>query len=441
MELSPRPSSVGHCGSTAVSEAPPRVESGGGAAPVGEPMARGINRLTARFVAAVTDEGRYSDGGGLYLIVRQRGKEPEKTWQYRYKRGPRGAVRELTIGLGRVRDVSLATARAAAARGRAALERKEDPKVAIKGQTVDMKTFGQVADAVMDELEPSFKNDATKAHWRRTLGDHHCAALRTRPVAQVTTEDVLAVLKPLWQTKQETARKMRERIERVLDIAKVKGLRQGENPARWRGHLKLILAPQIGTRGHHKALPVEAVAEFMGKLGALDSVTALAIEWSILTLARTGEVIGASRLEVDRDKKVWTIPAKRMKEGREHRVPLTDRCLEIYDTLAAMYPASPWVFPSRDPREHLSGWAMYGCLKHMGTDATVHGFRSTFRDWAGDYTSFPREIAEAALSHLVGDEAERAYRRSDALERRRTMMAAWERFCLQGQSNVVQLLA
>jgi integrase len=404
-------------------------------------MARGINRLTARFVAAVTAEGRHSDGGGLYLIVRRRGKDPEKVWQFRYKRGPRGAVREMTIGLGRVRDVSLANARAAAARGRAALERGEDPKVAIKGQASDLKTFGQVADEVMDSLEESFKNKATKAHWRRTLGDHHCAALRRRPIAQISTEDVLAVLKPLWQTKQETARKMRERIERVLDIAKVKGLRQGENPARWRGHLKFILAPQVGKRGHHKALPVEGVAEFMGKLRALNSVTALAIEWTILTLARTGEAVGASRLEVNREKKVWTVPAERMKEGREHRVPLTDRCVEIYDILAAMYPASPWVFPARDPREHLSDWAMYGCLKHMGADVTVHGFRSTFRDWAGDHTTFPRELAEAALSHLVGDEAERAYRRSDALDRRRGMMVAWERYCLQGPSNVVQLLA
>jgi integrase len=441
MELSPRPSSVGHCGSTAVSEAPTRVESSGGAAPVGEPMARGINRLTARFVAAVTAEGRYSDGGGLYLIVRRRGKEPEKTWQFRFKRGPRGAVREKTVGLGRVRDVSLASARSAAARCREAIERNDDPKVAVHGPALSLMTFGDVADDIVKSLTPTFKNKATLAHWQRTLGDHHCAALRRRPIALVATEDVLGVLKPLWLTKQETARKMRARIEHVLDAARARGLRQGENPARWRGHLKFILAPQSGKREHHKAMAVDGMAEFMDKLQGLDSVTAWAMEWTILTLARTGETVGAAKTEIDRAKKVWTIPAARMKEGREHRVPLTDRCLEIFDTLATMFPASPWVFPSRDPRQHLSGWAMYGCLKHMGTDATVHGFRSTFRDWAGDYTSFPREIAEAALSHLVGDEAERAYRRSDALERRRAMMAAWERFCLQGRSNVVQLLA
>lgn len=420
-------------------EASARGGAGGGAGSVWEPvMARGINLLTARFVQTVTEEGRYSDGGGLYLLVRRRGEQIERLWLFRFKRGGRDRSKETSISLGTGRDVTLAKAREKADTCRAALANQEDPKVALARQAATAPTFGAVADAVIKDIGPGFESKATLANWERTLGEKYCASLRKIAVDKVSTEDVLDVLKPIWQGKPETAQKLRERIERVLDSAKAKGLRTGENPARWRGHLKLLLPAQTAIRGHHRALPYEKTPEFMAALRALDSVSALALEWTILTCARTGETIGALRKEIDREAKVWTVPAKRMKERREHRVPLCDRCVEIFDEMKKF--SNTWLFPARDPKKHLSNMAMAECLRGLGADATVHGFRSSFRDWAGDCTAFPREIVEAALSHMVGDEAERAYRRSDALERRRKLMLAWEGYCATRHTdNVVTL--
>lgn len=409
-----------------------------GAGLVGEPMARALNTLTARFVATVTAEGKHSDGGGLYLLVRKRGENIERLWMFRYKRGPRGAEKERAIGLGTARDITLAAAREMRQTCREALSRGDDPKAALGKLRSTAPTFGEVADDLLASFEKGFESEATKANWRRSLGDHHAASLRKRPIDEVSTEDILAVLTPIWQAKPETARKTRERIERILDAAKAKGLRTGDNPARWRGHLKLILPAQTARKGHHRALPYADIPGFMVRLRALDSISALALEWTILTCARTSESIGAARSEIDRNATVWTVPAERMKERREHRVPLCDRCIEIFDEMAKF--SNVWLFPARDPRMHLSNMAMAECLRGLGDDATVHGFRSTFRDWAGDCTSFSREIAEAALSHLVGDEAEQAYRRGDALERRRELMTAWERYCLGTTAdNVVTL--
>jgi integrase len=400
-------------------------------------MARGINLLTSRFVTTTTAPGKHADGGGLYLRVRQRSEQVERLWLFRYKRGTRVKAKELNISIGTLRTVSLASARKMAQVCREAIARGEDPKVALRKLTASGPTFGEVADALIESLEPSFRNEKTAASWKRTLGDMYCSKLRSRPVAEVGTEDVLEVLRSIWNVKPETAAQIRERIERVLDAAKVQGLRTGENPARWKGHLKFLLPAQTAKKNHHRALSYTEMPTFVVQLKGLDSISALALEWTILTAARTGEALGAPRTEINRADKIWTIPAERMKENREHRVPLCDRCIEIFDELAAF--GSPWLFPARNPKEHMSEMSMALCLRRLKVDATVHGFRSTFRDWAGDCTSFPREIAEAALSHLVGDEAERAYRRSDALERRRKLMLAWERYCLQGASNVIQL--
>ncbi|MFA5952272.1 MAG: integrase arm-type DNA-binding domain-containing protein [Hyphomicrobium sp.] len=389
-------------------------------------MGKGINRLTARTVASASRNGKYSDGGGLFLRVRDGGAE--RLWFFRYKRGARDAARERTLSLGPARDVTLAGARVLAARCREALANGEDPKRALEGQTLSRMTFGEVADAYMDSIEKGFKSDTTRANWRRSLGDGYCAKLRRRLIGEVGTDDVMEVLSRVWQTKPVTAKKIRARIETVLDAAKVRGLRDGENPARWRGHLKHLLGKQQAKKGHHRALPYKQTPFFMVDLRKLDSVSASALEWTILTVARTGETIGAQRSEVDRERRVWIVPPERMKEDREHRVPLTGRCIEIFDSMDA-YP-SPWLFPGRNPNKKLSNMAMAECLRGLNVDATVHGFRSTFRDWVGDCTAFPREIAEAALSHLVGDEAEQAYRRSDALERRRKLMLSWEKFCV-----------
>jgi integrase len=415
-----------------------RGGTGGGTGPVGEPMARGLNRLTARFVATTTEEGKHSDGGGLYLLVRRRSEQIERIWLFRYKRGGRDKSKETSVSLGPSRDISLATARDLARACREALAKGEDPKAAVGKLTSRAPTFGKVADEFMDSLFPSFRNDKTAADWRRTLGDAYCAALRKRPVDEITTTDVLDVLKPIWLSKPESASRTRERIERVLDAAKAGGLRHGENPARWKNHLKYMLPPQTAKRGHHRALPYPQMPEFMPRLRDLDSISALALEWTILTCARKGETIGTPRSEIDRANKVWIVPAHRMKENREHRVPLTDRCIEIFDEMEKF--GSEWLFPARDPREHMNSDCMTACLRRLKVDATVHGFRSTFRDWAGDETSFPREIAEAALSHLIGDKAEQAYRRSDALERRRKLMDAWERYCFGRMTgNVVPM--
>lgn len=388
-------------------------------------MGKGINLLSARMVASVSTDGKYSDGGGLYLRVRDSGAE--RLWMFRYKRGERGAAKERTISLGPSRDVTLAAARTLAARCREALANGLDPRRAIETPTLVRMTFGEVADAYMDSIEKGFKSDDTRASWRRTLGNRYCAKLRKRLIGEVSTDDVVDVLAKVWQAKPETARKVRARIETVLDAAKVRGLRDGENPARWRGHLKHLLGKQRAKKGHHRALPYKQMPAFMVDLHKLDSVSAMALEWTILTVARTSETLLAPRAEIHRADRVWIVPGERMKEGREHRVPLTSRCIDIFDAMET-YP-SPWLFPGRNPREPLSEMSMAMCLRGITLDATVHGFRSTFRDWVGDCTAFPREIAEAALSHLVGDEAEQAYRRSDALERRRKLMVAWEKYC------------
>jgi integrase len=257
----------------------------------------------------------------------------------------------------------------------------------------------------------------------------YAAPLRDKPLDAIQTDDVLSVLTPLWQTKNETASRLRGRIERVLDAARAKGLRSGENPARWRGHLDHLLPKrQKLSRGHHAALPYADVPELVADLRNREGAAALALEFLILTAARSGEVLGAKWNEIDRDAKVWTVPAERMKAGREHRVPLTQRALQILATVEQVR-TGDYVFPGQRHGRPLSVMSMEMLLRRMKVDVTVHGFRSSFRDWAGECTSFPREIAEAALAHTVGDETERAYRRGDALEKRRKLMAAWASFC------------
>jgi integrase len=245
--------------------------------------------------------------------------------------------------------------------------------------------------------------------------------LRDKPVSEITTEDVRAVLRPIWQRIPETANRVRGRIENVLDAAKVQGLRSGENPAAWRGHLKLVLAPrQKLIRGHHAAMPIDDLPEFMTQLRARPAIAARCLEFAILTAARSNEALGARWDEIDLRTKVWTIPAfnpqtgRRMKAGREHRVPLADRVMEILDEMKPLM-VGDHVFPGRRQNQPLSSTALEMMLRRMNRrDVTVHGFRSTFRDWAGNRTSYPRELAEHALAHTIGDKAEQAYRRDDA---------------------------
>ena len=245
---------------------------------------------------------------------------------------------------------------------------------------------------------------------------------------------MLAVLQPIWQEKNETASRLRGRIERVLDAAKAKGLRTGENPARWRGHLDTLLPKrQKLQRGHHPAMPYTEVPAFVAELRTREAMAARALEFAILTAARSGEVLGAMWGEVDLKAEVWTVPAMRMKAGREHRVPLTAPAIAILRALEALRPEDDdkgaYIFPGQRKGRPLSGMAMEMLLRRQKLEITVHGFRSSFRDWAAEETGFPREIAEAALAHVVGDATERAYRRGDALEKRRELMTAWAAHC------------
>jgi integrase len=286
-----------------------------------------------------------------------------------------------------------------------------------------------VADEVRQSLSLGFRNEKHKAQWKSTL-ETYAAPLRAKPVDTIATEDVLAILKPIWTTKAETASRVRGRIEKVLDAAKAKGFRDGENPARWRGHLDHLLPQQSKlARGHHAAMPYEDVAAFIAKLRKREASAALALELCILTAARSGEILRMQWSEIDLDKKIWTVPANRMKAGREHRVPLSSRALAILRQLEKLK-AGEFVFPGQARNKPLSNMAMEMMLRRMNIqDATVHGFRSSFRDWAGNISNFPREVVETALAHVIGDKAEQAYRRSDALEKRRKLMDQWAGYC------------
>jgi len=394
-------------------------------------MARHLHTLSARTVATLTKPGRHSDGGGLYLSVNRSGA---RSWVFMWKVG--GKRREM--GLGSLRDVSLAKARERAAEARQKLADGLDP-IAARDKPKVM-TFGEAADALIESMSSSWRNEKHRAQWKMTL-TVYCEPLRPKPVAEIGTEDVLKVLQPLWAAKPETASRLRGRIERVFDYARAHGQRTGENPARWRGHLEAILPKRAKlTRGHHKAMHFDEIPTFIKALRERDGAAPSALEFAILTAARSGEVMGARWDEFDLEMQVWTVPATRMKAGREHRVPLSGRAVEILMTMQQKR-LSDFVFPGMKAGRPLSVMALEMVLRRMKIDVTVHGFRSAFRDWVGERTYFPREVAEAALAHLVGDAVERAYRRGDALEKRRKLMDAWANFLEQKtRSNIVPML-
>lgn len=395
-------------------------------------MPRTTWKLTDTYVkSSGLKVGRHSDGGGLYLNVTATGS---RSWLFMWAIG--GRRREM--GLGSYPAVPLAAARKLAAKHREVVADGRDP-IAERSRDA-VPTFKECVDQFLGSMEGAWRNDKHRAQWRMTLTEY-CRRLSGRLVSSVTTEDVLAVLKPIWQEKPETASRLRGRIERVLDFAAARGWRGAENPARWRGHLKSILPPRAKlTRGHHAAMPYSDVPAFMARLGQSEAMAARALEFLILTASRSGEVLGATWSEIDLEGRRWVLPAGRMKASREHRVPLTDHVLSI---LKPLYEArtSDFVFFGQRPKRPLSASAMEMLLRRLKVDQfTAHGFRSSFRDWAGDLSSFPREVAEAALAHRVGDATEQAYRRADALEKRRELMEAWERYCLiPPAGNVIDL--
>lgn len=395
-------------------------------------MARPINVLSARFVATTKEPGLHADGGGLYLEVDKTGG---KRWTFIWRTGKT----RRQMGLGGLLVTTLAEAREAADAARRAIAKGIDPIQARRAARGSGRTFGQVADELLLSLAPEWRNDKHAYQWKYSL-ETIAAPLRPIPVDEVTTEDVLGVLKPIWSEKNETASRTRGRIERVLDAAKAKGLRSGENPARWKGHLAVLLPKrQKLAKGHHPAMPFEQVGDFMPLLRARPALAARALEVTILTASRTNEVLGARRPEFDLTKKIWTVPPERMKLGVEHRVALSDRVVEVLEAVFADMPdAEGFVFSDATGKKPLSNMAMSMLLRRMGfTECSVHGFRSTFRDWAGEATTFPESVAEAALSHQIGTEVERAYRRGDALEKRRKLMQAWAGYCDRPRSATV----
>lgn len=392
---------------------------------------RSIHKLSAR-TASTAGTGRHGDGGGLYLVV---GPNGSRKWVLRFIW--RGVQRDM--GLGAQRDVPLAQARERAAAARAMLIAGLNP-LEQRERHRETPTFGRVADDLIASMRPSWKNEKHGDQWVMTL-KVYAAPIRDTAIDKVTTEDILKILRPIWSTTPETANRLRGRIERVFDAAKAQDFRSGENPARWRGHLSTLLPARskLG-RGHHKAMPFEAVPECLDALHASLSMSNLALEFAILTASRSGEARLARRSEINEANKLWIIPAERMKEGRSHRVPLCNRALQICEIAKELAPDSPLVFKGSQWDAPLSVMALAMALRRVdATSCTVHGFRSSFRDWVGELTNFPREIAEAALSHAVGDETERAYRRGDALEKRRALMDAWADYCNTRRSKVVRL--
>ena len=414
-------------------------------------MTRAMHKLTARGVQTATKPGRHSDGGGLYLVVEARrgvegAKQLSKRWVFIYRRKRDG--RQSEMGLGGIAGVGLADARSLAADARKNLAAGRDPieerRSAETAQRLAAipRTFGAVAADLMAAKSPGWRNAKHRAQWRMTL-KVYAGALNEKPVDEITTEDVLAVLMPIWPTKPETASRTLGRIEAVLDAARARGLiaSAAANPARWRGHLDHLLPKQARlARGHHAALPWEDLPAFMWDLRNRPGTGARALEWCILTAARIGEALGTRWREIDRDGAVWECPAERMKAGKSHRVPLSPAALALLEHMPAGGP-DDLVFPGAKHGKPLSNMVMKALFKRMGRDGiTTHGFRSTFRDWAGEATPHPREVCEAALAHAVGDAVEQAYRRGDALAKRRALMNDWAEYCGSAVStNVVQL--
>lgn len=387
---------------------------------------RARNKLTVKQVTALSAPGVYSDGGGLYLRIRTKGR----SWFYI---GTLNGKR-IELGLGSDLDVSLARAREKATEVRQKLLDGIDPRAERRQAQVAAKpviTFGAFAKMHVASIEDGFKNPKHRQQWRNTL-EQYGKPLADIPIDQVSTEGILGVLRPIWLTKPETASRVRGRIERVLDAAKVQGHRSGENPARLRGHLDQVLANQRKKARvkHHAALPFADIATFMADLRERPAVAARALEFTVLTAARSNETRGMIWAEVDLAERVWSIPASRMKAEKEHKVPLSEAAIAVLNAVNEDgLKADDFVFPA--PRGgSLSDMSMSALLKRMDRKGiTVHGFRSSFRDWAGDATDFQREVIEMALAHSVSSTVEAAYRRGTALEKRRDLMAAWASYC------------
>lgn len=397
-------------------------------------MSKTINILSPR-ILKTAGPGSHSDGANLYLVVEPSGA---KRWAFIYQFD--GRRREM--GLGGVTSVSLADAREAATAARSLLAKGIDPILERRVQRAKGVTFGTYAPGLVKALKPQWKNAKHVYQWERSI-KVHAQPLHGLAIAKITTADVMKVLQPLWLHVPETAERTRQRIHKVLDAAEGEGLRSGPNPARWEGCLEHLLPKRRKlTQGHHPAMPFEEISAFMRELGQRPALAARALEFTILTAARTSEVLGARWAEIDLASAVWTVPACRMKGGVEHRVPLSSQALVILKGVATLAAPDKLIFGEPSDGRHLSNMAMRALMKRMEFDRfAVHGFRSTFRDWCGELTDFAWDVVETALAHKVGTDVHRAYRRGDALQKRRELMEAWGGFACKPAVDPLLLAA
>ena len=406
-------------------------QGSGGVHGWGAQMARKIGVLSALAVGRESNPGFYSDGGGLYLRV---GPTGAKSWVFRYRID--GKLRDM--GLGPTHAVTLAEARAKATEARKLrvdgadpLQARQAVRQAAKLEAAKAMTFQQCADAYIEAHRAGWKNEKHGAQWGATLAAHVYPVFGELPVAAIDTGLVMKALEPIWTTKTETASRVRGRIESVLDWATTREYRTGENPARWRGHLDNLLPARSKVQKveHHAAMPYTDVGDFMARLRQQAGAGARALELAILTAARSGEILGARWDEIDMNAAIWTVPAGRMKAGQEHRVPLSAAALDVLGKMAAVREGD-FVFAGGRAGKSLSNMAMAMVLRRMELpELTVHGFRSTFRDWAAERTAYPSEVVEMALAHTIGNKVEAAYRRGDLFDKRRKLMDEWAKYC------------
>jgi integrase len=393
-------------------------------------MARAVEKLTALQAKRANKPGLLSDGKGLCLRIGTRGA---KSWVLRYMLD--GRAREM--GLGSYHDISLAEARDRARHFRRMVKEGLDPiddrrsrRAAQRAERAKVMTFRECAEAFIAAHQAGWRNAKHAAQWPSTLETYVYPHLAALPVDTIDTSLVMKALEPIWLAKPETAGRVRGRIESVLDWAAARGYRTGENPARWRGHLENLLPRKLKVRRveHHAALPYAELGAFMSELRQQTGVAARALEFTILTASRTGEVIGARWDEISMAERLWTVPSDRMKASREHRVPLSPHAVAILEEMRTIR-VGDFVFPGGRAGQPISNMAMMMTLRRMGREGlTVHGFRSSFRDWAAERTNFPREVAEMSLAHAVSDKVEAAYRRGDLFEKRRQLMAGWAQY-------------
>ena len=393
-------------------------------------MVQKLQRLTALAVNRTSKPGLYADGGGLYLRV---GRNGSKRWAFRFMLNSK----QHEMGFGGLNKVSLANARKKAgdarlllSEGRNPLLHKGDVATEMPANTPRSMTFDQCAELYVSAHEVAWKNEKHRQQWRNTLATYVSPAFGAIPVKDVNTDHVLKAIEPIWNKKTETASRVRGRIEVILDWARVRGYRSGDNPARWRGHVSHLLPSRNKVQHvkHHAALPYKELPSFMKELRGTEGTASLALEFLILTAARTSEVIYARWSEVDFKNQTWAVPTARMKSRREHRVPLSQPAIAVLREAKKL--DGDYIFPGRVSDTPLSNMALLMLLGRMNRgDVTAHGFRSSFRDWAADQTNFPNEVVEMALAHAIESKTEAAYRRSDLFEKRRNLMAVWADFC------------